>query len=46
MGISRMEVVDPQLLRHADSSVEIRPDEKPSDWIKRVTGRKPNERRK
>lgn len=45
MGIDRTEWVDPAVLRNTDNSLEIRPGEKPSDWIKRVTGKKPNKRR-
>lgn len=45
MGIDRTEWVDPQVLRNTDNSLEIQPGEKPSAWIKRVTGKKPNKRR-
>lgn len=46
MGIDRTEWVDPQqVLRTTENSMEIQPGEKPSVWIKRVTGRKPNKRR-
>lgn len=46
MGIVRVDVIDPQMLRHPNNSTEILPDEKPSVWIKRITGKKPNVRRK
>ena len=46
MGIDRTEWVDPQqVLRHAENSLEILPGEKPSAWIKRITGKKPNKQR-
>jgi len=38
-------VDEPEILRHPDNSLELQPGEKPSDWIKRITGRKPNKRR-
>ncbi len=38
--------LDPQPLRNTPKDLEIRPDEKPSDWIKRITGKKNNGRRK
>lgn len=45
MGISRLELIDPDVLRHTENSFEMKCDEKPSDWVKRVTGKKPNKRR-
>lgn len=43
MGIDQL---DSERLRNTPQDLEIRPDEKPSDWIKRVTGKKNNGRRK
>lgn len=45
MGINRTDWIDPEVLRHSANSSELQSNEKPSEWIKRVTGKKPNKRR-
>lgn len=46
MGIDRVDIVEQELLRNTPQNLEIRSDEKPSDWIKRVTGKRMNVKRK
>lgn len=45
MGITRTDFIEPEVLRHPDNSMELKTDEKPSEWVKRITGKKPNKQR-
>ena len=46
MGIDRVDIVEQELLRNTTQNLEIRYDEKPSDLIKRITGKKNNGNKK